>query len=125
MDVAIVWVALIAYAGFRQWLQHQRRMMMHRERIAAIEKGVPLPPVEAEVRRKAFNMRPLLLLMGLIWLSIGIGAFVLISVVLSYPPSDATREIPQGAQYIGIIPAGIGLAHLITYLAGMRPERTS
>ena len=51
MEAAIVAVALIGFVAFRQWLAHQRRMMIHRERLLAIEKGVALPPLEQEIRR--------------------------------------------------------------------------
>ncbi len=40
MEVAVVLVAAIGYLAFRQWLQLNRRRMAHRERLAAIEKGV-------------------------------------------------------------------------------------
>ena len=50
MGPEIVLVAIIAYIGFMQWLQHQRRAMMHRERLAAIEKGASLP-ADAEPQR--------------------------------------------------------------------------
>ena len=40
MDPTIVIVAIIVFIAFRQWLRHQQRVMMHRERLAAIEKGM-------------------------------------------------------------------------------------
>src|ERR1039457_2993081 len=73
---AIVIVALIALFGFRQWLGHHRRIMLHRERMAAIEKGIELPPVEQELRRSTSNVQRVLLLMGLIWVSLAIALFV-------------------------------------------------
>ena len=51
MEVAIVMVALIAYVGFRQWLQHQRRVMVHRERLLAAEKGIEMPAAQQETRK--------------------------------------------------------------------------
>ena len=35
---------LLAFVGFRQWLRHQQRVLVHRERLVALEKGVELPP---------------------------------------------------------------------------------
>src|SRR5260370_16367425 len=55
MEVAIVIVAVIAYMGFRQWLRYQRRVMIHRERLAAVVKGLDLPPLEPEVQPNASN----------------------------------------------------------------------
>jgi Domain of unknown function (DUF6249) len=122
MEVAVVVVALLAFFGFRQWLQHQRRLLAHRERIAAIEKGVELPPLEQETKRSTWNVQRILLLAGLTWIAIGIGAYVVLSAILAYP-SEATKEIPKGLQTIGVAPVAVGIAHLITYWVGERRER--
>ena len=53
--VAFVGV-LACYVAFRQWMQHDRRRMVHRERLAAIEKGIELPPLEQEVQRSRWNV---------------------------------------------------------------------
>jgi len=66
MEVAIVVVALIAFVGFRQWLQHNRRVMIHRERLAAIEKGVEIPSLDLEVHRSKWIVGRVLLLGGLV-----------------------------------------------------------
>ena len=49
MEVAIVTIAVIAFIAFRLWLVHARRLMAHRERLAALEKGVPVPPSDDKV----------------------------------------------------------------------------
>lgn len=113
MEVAIVIVAAIGYLAFRQWLQFNRRTMIHRERLAAIEKGVDLPPLEQEVRRSAWNVQRFLLLAGLIWVSLGVGTFVTLSAMLGYLSAHGD---PQGLQWIGLAPFCIGLSHLIVYL---------
>jgi len=120
MEIAIVMVAVIGYLAFHQWLQLNRRTMIHRERLAAIEKGVDLPPLEQEVRRSSWNVQRLLLLAGLVWVSLGVGTFVTLSAILAYTP--VTREIPPGLQWIGVAPVCIGLSHLIVYLIGKRKE---
>ena len=121
MEIAIVMVAVIAYLAFRQWLQFNRRTMIHRERLAAIEKGVDLPPVEQEVRRSGWNVQRILLLAGLVWASLGVGTFVTLSALLAHP-TPATQDIPQGLQWIGLAPVCIGVSHLIVYLIGKRKE---
>lgn len=120
MEVAIVIVALIAFVAFRQWLQHHRRMMIHRERLEAIEKGVELPPLEQEVKRSGWNVQRTLLLAGLTWISLGIGLFVVLSALLAHP--EGSSELPQGVQWLGIAPVLIGLSHLIVYLVGKKKE---
>jgi hypothetical protein len=119
MEVAITVAALAALVGFRQWLQYQRRMVIHRERLAAIEKGVELPPLEQEVKQSNWNVQRILLLAGLIWVSLGIGAFVTLSAVLVNPD----LRIPNGIQYIGVAPFAIGLSHLIVCAVGRKKER--
>ena len=121
MEVAIVMVAVIGYLAFRQWLQLSRRTMIHRERLAAIEKGIDLPPLEQEVRRSSWSVQRLLLLAGLVWISLGTGVFVTLSALLAHP-TPATQTIPQGLQWIGVAPVCIGLSHVIVYLIGKRKE---
>ena len=123
MEGAIIVVAIIGYFAFRQYLQHHRRILVHRERVVAIEKGVDLPIVEQETKRSNFNIQRLLLLSGLIWIALGIGAYAVLSVVLSFPPTEATKDIPRGIQLVGIAPIGIGIAHLVTFWMGMNREK--
>ena len=121
MEVAIVMVAVIGYLAFRQWLQLNRRTMIHRERLAAIEKGMDLPPVEQEARRRGWGVQRFLLLAGFVWLSLGMGAIVTLSALLAHR-TPVTEGIPQGMQWIGVAPVCIGLSHLIVYLIGKKKE---
>ena len=118
MEAAIVAVALIGFIAFRQWLAHNRRMMIHRERMLAIEKGVALPPLEQEIRRNNWNVQRILLLAGLAWIAIGIAGFVTLTALLMFSSSKFTDEIPRGIQWAAIAPIGIGLSHVIVYLVG-------
>lgn len=120
-SVALVFIALIGFAAFQQWLRHHRRIMIHRERLAAVEKGIELPPLEQEVQRGSWNVSRILLFAGLTWISAGIGAFVVLSALLAHS-SPQTAEIPEGLQWIGIGPIGIGLSHLIVYAVGKKRE---
>ena len=121
MEVAIVIVALIGYLAFRHWLQVNRRTMIHRERLAAIEKGVELPPLEQETRKSNSNIQRILLLAGLVWISLGVGAFVVLTALLAHP-TDWTHNIPEGMQWIGVAPVCIGLSHVIVYIIGRKKE---
>ena len=114
---------LTVYVAFRQWMQHHRRIMIHRERLAAIEKGINLPPLEQEMQRSSWNVQRFLLLLGWTWIAVGLGAFVVLSVLLSFPANNYTQDIPPGLQYLGVVPVGIGIAHLITYFVGARREQ--
>ena len=84
----------------------------HQERMAAIERGMELPPLPDSfyqsikpARRSSY------LLPGLIWLFVGIGIFVSLGAV-------AGEEV----RYFGLIPAGVGLAFLIYYFVEGRKQ---
>ena len=121
--MAYLWFPLalavvLGFLAFGQWLRQQRRMMIHRERLAALEKGITLPPVEQEARRTVWNVQRLLLLAGLVWISVGIGFYFVFNAMLAHP-TPATQDVPPGLQYVGVGLVGIGLSHLITYVAGV------
>ena len=111
---AAVWIAIIGFVAFYQWLRHQRRVLIHRERLAALEKGVELPPLERETQRSTWNAQQFLLLAGLIWISLGAATIVWLNALIG----PAVAEIPDGMQWIGLAPVGIGLSHLIVYFVG-------
>jgi len=122
MEIMAVVIAFIAYFGLREWLRHKRRALIHRERLAAIEKGMELPALEQETTRNAWNVQRTLLLAGLIWVSLGVCAFVTLSALIA-SPANARLEIPSGIQWVALGPTAIGLSHLVVYLTGKSKER--
>jgi hypothetical protein len=116
------------------------REIEHKERLAALEKGVDLP-----VHQSAPWTPRTYLLHGMIWLFAGLAALVAISAIAvtsrtSYPAEvkvravaearerGATPEeiqmllhdnqesgIPIGVGLLGLIPVGVGIAYLIFY----------
>ena len=124
MYEALFLSVILGYIAFRHWLNHDKRRMIHRERMAAIEKGVALPAVEQEAERRTWNVQRFLLLAGWSWIAIGIGGYITIVALLNGAPAGATHGLPpSGAQFAAVIPIGIGIAHLITYWTGERRER--
>jgi hypothetical protein len=118
---ALMMMSVVAFLAFAMWLRQQRRMMIHRERIAALEKGVDLPVMQ-EAQISSWNVQRLLLLAGLVWISIGTGFYMVFSEMLRHP-TEATRDVPHGIQYVGYGLIGIGVSHLIAYAVGlMRKE---
>ena len=92
--------------------------MVHRERLAALEKGADLPPwpdrvaVTVRFRRSTAS----LLLSGLIWLAIGLGGMVAAFVIVSHPQIQRIPEaLPPYIALIGLPVALVGVAHLIVY----------
>jgi hypothetical protein len=118
MSIAVVF----AFLGFGMWLRQQRRVMIHRERLAALEKGIePPPPLEQESSRINWNVQRLLLLLGLVWISVGIGFYLVFSTMLANP-TPATADVPHGLQFAGVGMIGIGVSHLVAYAAGRNKD---
>jgi len=86
----------------------------HRERLAAIERGVDIPPLPESFYQPISRRPPRtgsMLLPGLVWLFIGIGFFIAL-----------WQTGRQDWSYFGLIPAGIGLAYLIYYAVEGRKQ---
>jgi hypothetical protein len=123
---------LTAYAAFQQQLRHQRRMMIHRERLAALEKGVELPPLEQEIQRSRWNVQRILLFAGLIWISLGVSIYLVLHALVGQTfhvnwgldrfgnPVWVGVQVRGGMEWIGLGFLGIGLAHLIVRAIGER-----
>ena len=99
--VVIVWFTLN---------YHKRRKLMelhHAERMAAIERGMEIPPLPIELidGRSVPKRRRTALLPGLVWFFIGLA-------LATGALADRDEEFPL---FIGLIPLGIGLAYLIYY----------
>ena len=105
-----VGVAIVAIvAGHREKLK--RAEHRHRERIAALEKGIELPP---DPEPEADGKRTGSLKSGLAGLFLG--------VVLYF----ALREVTDGQVAIfGLVPAAFGLANLISYFIEARRNSQS
>jgi len=111
--------------------------MIHRERLAALEKGVEPPPlVEEEIQRTSWNVQRLILLAGLCWISVGIALFGAINELsgqtlqLPWGSGNATGQpifldlhIRPGMRWLAFAPIGIGISHLIVYFTGRRQDR--
>ena len=84
----------------------------HKERMAAIERGMELPPLP-ETFFKSFNhdRKPRHLLTGMIWTFVGAGLFVALQEV-------ASRDVA----WFALMPIGVGLALLIYYVVEGRKQ---
>ena len=121
----LVVASILAFVGFRQWLRHQQRAMVHRERLAALDKGADLPPWPDEApSRFDFGLDSVLLLSGLIWLAVGLGGMLAAYVIVSQPQIQRIPEAPPPhVALVGIPVALVGIAHLIVYRARRRGGR--
>lgn len=94
------------------YLTHKRREMYHKERLAAIEKGVELPPEAFFEGQLAAKSPRVYLLRGLVWLFVGVATVVFMFALSKTIPGEGP---PQGVAFMGLIPVAIGLAYLIFY----------
>lgn len=108
VTAVIVWITL----NYRK----RRRLMElhHTERMAAIERGMELPPLPLElIDGRSPKKRRTSLLPGLVWFFIGLAV-----VIGSQSMHDEDMPV-----LLGLIPLGIGLAYLIYYFVeGRRLE---
>lgn len=85
----------------------------HAERMAAIERGMDLPPLPAEILGGGRRRPQSTLLPGLIWFFVGLAL-----TALPFRSSDFDIAL------VGLIPTGVGVAYLIYYFAeGRKLER--
>jgi hypothetical protein len=78
----------------------------HKERLAAIERGMDLPALpESFYQSIKPARRSSYLLPGLVWLFVGIGIFIALGAIAG-----------EDVRMLGLIPAGVGLALLIYHV---------
>ena len=103
-----------------QILDYRRRRDVveahHKERMAAIERGMDIPPLPEAWLGERTHRRPRYLLSGMVWFFLGVALFVFLGALVDEEP---------GVKFVGLIPGGIGLAYLLYYLIEGRHEKTT
>lgn len=127
---AVLVVSVISYLAFQQYLRQQRRQMIHRERLVALEKGLTLAPVQQEIERRSSNVQRILMLAGLVWISVGFGVVLVLYNLAGQTfhivwgldrvgnPFWMPFTIRDGMQWAGLAFIGIGISHIIVYAMG-------
>lgn len=91
----------------------KRRTLMelyHKERLAALERGMEIPPLDAGLLQNRREQEPQrYLLRGMIWLFVGLAILVALG-------DSAGEDVAR----LGLIPAAVGLAMLIYYFVVRR-----
>ncbi|MCW5981801.1 MAG: hypothetical protein KIT09_27190 [Bryobacteraceae bacterium] len=105
----IATVGLVAIVIVMLVLRGQRARMLHQERLAAIEKGIEIPP---ELLSDSTPLTPnACLLRGLIWTLVGAAVAVFF---VAMAASEGDAEL-YAASAIGLVPVGVGVAYLVCY----------
>ena len=93
-------------------LNYRRRQQLvqlhHIERMAAIERGMEIPPLPIELIEGGARRRRTSLLPGLVWLFVGLAVLI------------ALGSISKDEAMLGLIPTGVGVAYLIYYFVDGR-----
>jgi len=120
--LAVIFV-VFAWLGFSAWCDYRKTSNLlrlhHQERMAALEKGLELPPYptacsdEQQLAASASDKPGRTLLIGLVWLFLGIGLAVALAAVKG----------PNTSPAFAAVPAGIGLAYLIYHFVEGRKSR--
>ncbi|HYG33601.1 MAG TPA: DUF6249 domain-containing protein [Clostridia bacterium] len=112
--LGILLAMMVIYLGYRR--RKEVFALYHTERMAALEKGVELPPLPdallSEDGRPFFPYTPRRhLLRGLVWLFAGLGLGAALGPTAGWDVA-----------LFALIPIGIGMAHLIYYFVEGRKE---
>jgi hypothetical protein len=102
------------------WIDYRRRRDIvdahHRERLAAIERGMEIPPLPEAFYSPFRKRRSSYLLPGMIWTFVGAGLFIALGAVAG-----------EDVRHFALIPIGVGVAYLIYHVVEGRklpPDRS-
>lgn len=103
VGISLPTAAIIVWITFNYRRRSRLMELYHEERMAAIERGMDVPPLPQEVLHgRSLRPRRSSLLPGLVWFFIGVALMVMMQ----------AADDPAAA-YSGLIPLGVGVAYLI------------
>jgi len=93
---------LVGYFYVRSWSRQKKMEIIHRERMAAMEKGIPLPefPMDPAPQYREPDPRVLPVL-GTVLLSVSVGAMIVLDLVLP-SPAHAFWVSPLPVAFLGV-----------------------
>jgi hypothetical protein len=101
--VAALAAAVVAYLYFRHIERRRRLELVHQERLAAMEKGIPLPELPLDppkVPRPPDPRAPLI--HGIVWSALGGGAMLALRLIEPLPDAPALWPLPLPLALLGI-----------------------
>ena len=101
--VAAIAAAIVAYLYFKHVERRRRLEIIHQERLAAMEKGIPLPelPIDPTKVQKPSDPREILV-QGIAWAALGGGAMLALRLIEPWPNGQAIWPLPLPLALLGI-----------------------
>ena len=104
---AIIVTALVAgvtaYLYFRHLERRRRLEIIHEERLAAMDKGIPLPELPLDTPKTRAAADPLEpLLHGVVWLSLGLGGIATLGFMMPGSGVPALWSLPLPLALLGV-----------------------
>ena len=100
MIVAAVAAAIVAYLYFGHRERQRRLEVVHQERLAAMEKGIPLPEFPLDPPKVLTPPDPRAFLMhGIVWLALGGGAMLALRLI---EPLNGVWPLPLPLALLGV-----------------------
>lgn len=93
--------AFVAWLYFRHTAQQRRLDLLHQERLAAMDKGIPLPELPIDPPKAPDPTAPLL--HGIVWTALGGGAMLTLFLFPALPGGLWPLPIPLLALGLGLI----------------------
>jgi hypothetical protein len=101
--VAALAAAIVAYLYFRHIERRRRLEIVHQERLAAMEKGIPLPELPLDPPRVPKPPDPRApLIHGIVWLALGGGAMLALGFIGRLPYGPPLWPLPLPLVLLGI-----------------------
>ena len=101
--VAALAAAFVAYLYFRHVERRRRLEIVHQERLAAMEKGIPLPELPLDPPRVRTTSDPRApLIHGIAWLALAGGAMVALRLIQPQPAIPLLWPLPLPLAFLGV-----------------------
>jgi hypothetical protein len=101
--VASIAAAIVAYLYFGHVERRRRLEVVHQERLAAMDKGIPLPEFPLEPSRAPQPPNPkATLLHGIVWSVFGFGAMAALALLDVFPDAPALWPMPLPLAFLGV-----------------------
>ena len=100
--VAAIAAAFVVYLYLKHVERQRRLEIVHQERVAAMEKGIPLPELPLDLPRVPRPLDPRVpLLHGIAWTALGFGGVVALLIVGPLPNGTMIWPLPLPLMFLG------------------------